>query len=312
MSGNNGLFWWMQTINVLSIVLVLMPTALRSFVEMNSFLSTKHEYTHSIVPFIPAVIIDILTFSDSLPIQTLQLGTITVYFPGVALECILGTIQGILLGADLLHTPIQGNYQTPAVSATALFLYAGMCISAFPIHCLKDFAAFNIQTKAVLATSLQWLDTFCTACVPAIAVLAGLVESGLAEPSSQRFVPLILGVNALLTWFGAFLPNRWITFTLHALVQVLFIVPLVHITNQRTDRLGCNHGLSIMKLGKYTAILGIYCVIAFVAILSIVTEGSFCPLTSIFLISRIAVVEYWAYSKAQAECNCKTKSEKSQ
>lgn len=305
MSVHDRLFWWTQAINVLSVVFILMPTVLRNFVDIDSFLSAKHDYTHSIEPFIPAALLDILTFNDSLPIQTLQLGSTTIYFPGVALECILGTFQGVLLGADLLHTPKRGNYQTPAMSATALFLYAGMCISAFPIHCLKDFAIFNVRSESVVATSLQWADTFCTSCVPSVALLGGLIQSRLAEPSSERFVPLILATNAILTWFGAFLPNRWITFSLHALVQVVFILPLVHITTKRVKRLDCEHGLSIMKLGKYVAILGVYSVIAFVAILSIMAEGSFCPLTRIFLISRIAVVEYWVYSKSQADCNCK-------
>ena len=308
MRGDNRLFWWMQAINVVSILLAILPIFLRNFIDLDSFLSTKHDYIHSIEPFLPAPLLDILTFHDSLPIQTLQLGTTTVYFVGVALECILGTVQGILLGADLLNTPKRGNYQTPSIAATALFLYAGMCISAFPIHCLKDMEVFNIK-RSLLATLLQWLDTLCTSSVPALALLAGLVESGLAEPSSEKFVPLILLINAILTWFGAFLPNRWITFTMHGLVQVVYIVPLVYITDKRTNRLDCKHGLSIMKLGKYAALLGIYAVIAFVAVLSIVSEGNFCPLTSVFLVSRLAAVEYWKFSKLQAECTCKSKLE---
>jgi hypothetical protein len=62
-----------------------------------------------------------------------------------------------------------------------------------------------------------------------------------------------------------------------------------------------------MKFGKYGAILGVYCIAAFVAILSIMTEGSFCPLASIFLVSRIATVYYWAYSKSQTKCHCVNK-----
>lgn len=266
---------------------------------MITFIRSNHSFLHRSLR---------LMFHDSLPMQMLQLGTTTVYFVGVALECILGTVQGILFGANLLKTPKKGNYQTPSIAATALFLYAGMCISAFPIHCLKDIEVFDIK-RSPLATLLQWMDTLCTSSVPALALLEGLVKSGFAEPGSEKCVPLIFLINAILTWFGAFLPNRWLTFTLHRLVQVIYIVPLVYIINKRTTILVCEHGLSIMKLGKYAALWGIYTVIKFVAVLSIVTEGSFCPLTSVFLVSRIVVVEYWSYSKLQAECTCKSKLE---
>lgn len=308
MNTNDPLFRWMQAINVSSLLLLLTPSVLRSFVSIDSFLSRRHEYIHSIEPFIPGNLLDMVSFGDSLPVQTIQLGWVTLYFPGVALECILGTLQGGWLGMNLWNTPRQGNYQTPALPATALFLYAIMCITAFPIHCLKDITVFDIRSHSLVARSLQWADTFCTSSVPPIALLAGLIESGLAEPSSERFVPLILCVNAVLTWFGAFAPNRWITFTLHALFQFIFIIPLVYFTTRRTEQLDCNHGLIIMKRGKYPAILGVYCVAASIAILSIMTEGSFCPLAAIFLVSRIAIVQYWQYCKSQAECDCVNKS----
>lgn len=148
---------------------------------MITFIRSNHSFLHRSLR---------LMFHDSLPIQMLQLGTTTVYFVGVALECILGTVQGILLGANLLKTPKKGNYQTPSIAATALFLYAGMCISAFPIHCLKDIEVFDIK-RSPLATLLQWMDTLCTSSVPALALLEGLVKSGFAEPGSEKCVPLI-------------------------------------------------------------------------------------------------------------------------
>lgn len=304
MSSKSRLFWWMQAINVFSVLFLLAPTLLRSVVNIDDFLSREFAYTHSIEPFIPAALLDLFTIGNSLPVQAIQLGSLTIYFPGVAIECIFGVVQGIWLGMDLLNTPRRGNYQTPSLPATALFLYAGMCLSAFPIHCLKSIAMFDLESQSVVATSLQWLDTWCTSCVPGIALLVGLIECNLAEPSHERFMPLILAVNAFLTWLGAFLPNRWTTFTLHALIQFAFVIPLVHLTNQRTSQLSCPHGFKLMKLGKYVAIATLYCIVAFIAILSITTEGCFCPLASVFVVSRIATVEYWAFSKSQADCNC--------
>ena len=311
MSKIDRLHLWMHLINVFSVFFLLAMTGLKylGLDVDDSFLSRKYEYIHSIEPFIPESLLSLIgTFvGDSLPVQTVKLGSFTLYFPGVAVECILGTLQGILLGMDLLRTPRQGNYQTPALPATALFLYAGMCITAFPIHCLKDIAMFDIRSGSVIATSLQWVDTWCTSCVPPIALLALLVENGLAEPSYERFVPWILLFSAVLTWFGAFLPNRWITFTLHALSQFIFIVPFVYLTTKRSKQLDCTHGLAISKFGKYRTILGVYCVAASIAILSIMTEGSFCPLASVFLVSRIAIVQYWSYSRSQTDCKCANK-----
>lgn len=308
MSGKNDrLMWWMQATNALSVLILLVPTIFSKFLVSESFLSRQYDYIHSIEPFLPYSLLNLLSFGGSLPIQTIRIGSLTMYFPGVAVECILGTIQGILLGMDLLRTPRQGNYQTPMLPATALFLYAGMCTTAFPIHCLKDVSVFDIQSDSVVALSLQWLDTCCTSCVPAIALLTGLIESKLADPSYERFLPLIICINAMLTWCGAFLLNRWITFTLHGLVQVFYILPLVHLTNKRVDQLDCTHGFAWMKYGKYVALFGLNSVLVCMAVASVTMQGNFCPLASVFLVSRIAVVFYWTHCKLQAECYCSDK-----
>lgn len=298
------LFWFMQATNVVSLSLLLTPRTLNRF-GIRTSLSRDDDYLHLIKMFVPDSLLR-MWFSDEMPVQVIRISSIDVFFPGVAIECVLGTLQGIWLGLDLVRLPPQGNYRTPFLPALALFLYAGMCISALPLHCLKGISIFDSASDS--GRFLLWADTLFTASVPPIMLLSGLVESGLAEPNHERFVWLILGLNATFTWIGVLFSSRWIIFGLHVIFQGLFVGPLSYITRKRTMELDCPHGYFFLKLAMYGSILGTYGAFCFASALSTMTQGDFCPLTSMFLASRHGMVQYWAYCKSQARCNCvKTK-----
>jgi len=235
----------------------------------------------------------------------------TVFFPGVAIECILGTLHGVVLGIDLLGTPPRGSLLAPVLPATALFLYAGMCIAAFPLHCLKDVPFFDIETNSVLTNTLFWVDTVCTSATPVVMFLSGLIECDYLPPEGQMLAWWILPINGTLAALGILLPSRWIMLFMHILFQTIFLTPLLIMTSKRVGKLSsCHHGYVYMKLAKLCSILGAYCAFAFASFLSNVTGENFCPLTSVFVGSRIGMTQYWAYCKLQSECYCAEKKSK--
>lgn len=118
------LFWAMQCANVLSLPL-LRPPFLRFLVGLDVYMTTKYDYLYSIKQFVPDLILDI-GFRDALPLHAVIINSTPIFFPGVGIECILGTLQGVVLGFDLLHIPPGGALQVPVLPAAALFLYAGM------------------------------------------------------------------------------------------------------------------------------------------------------------------------------------------
>jgi hypothetical protein len=304
-SNTRTLFWVMQCINVLSLPLLFPPLSVGSFFGTEVIMTSKYDYLYSIKQFVPDLILRI-GFRSPLPLHAVNINAVPIYFPGVAVECILGTLQGLMLGIDLLGTLPNRTLSRPALPAVALLLYAGMCIAAFPLHCLKEIPMFDIESNAALTNVLFWVDTFCTSATPVVMFLSGLFECGYMSLENCRLACwMILPINGTLTALGILLPNRWIMLFMHIFFQTIFLTPLLFMTKVRVDSLrNCRDGFFYMKLAKVCSILFAYCAFAFASFLSYITGDNFCPLTSVFVGSRIGMVQYWAYSKLQSECQC--------
>ena len=179
------LYKCVQTINWLTLPLaVATPWALGLF-GIRVQHSTRYDYFYSIEQFVPKPL-ERIFYPNPLTIQTVPINdTKSLFFPGIALDTLIGTIQTFVVGLDLWKRPPQGRMRTPMIQSSCFLLYACMYISAFPLHCLKDYPLFDISSRSFLTQALFWIDTFSTSCSPPFMLLSGLVEVGWLHESKQ-------------------------------------------------------------------------------------------------------------------------------
>ena len=303
------LYRFIQAINLLSLSLVLTPYTLKNFLGIHVIYSTKYDYFYSLSQFVPRPI-QKLFYPDPIAVQTISINdTKSLFFPGVAMECFIGTMQGLIVGTDLWRRGRKGRMRTPRIHAVCFYGYTVMCISAFPLHCLKDYSLFDISSKSSLTQTLFWLDTFGTSLSPPLMFLAGLIENRsdlVPESQRDRWVWSIVIMNAILTYLGIAYDWPWITMYLHIASQTVFCFPLLFLTWKAVQKYHCRHGFyTYMVLAKVCSFVFAYNGMLFLAaLLSRISGGAFCPLTSAFVGCRIGMMQYWVYCRKESECVC--------
>ena len=314
----------MQCINAVSLCLFLTPPSFRILLGWDVALSTQRDYLETIEPFLPDIVVGIVFPRLPIPIQVLDIttsrsttfgdddhetaSTTRIYFPGVAVDCVLGIVQGLVLGTHLLLRSPSGRLSHPWLPALAVFFFATMCLSALPLHCLRDLALFNNGPQPTLMTHmLCWIDTFSTSSSCILVLFSTLVEHQYLDATTATdYVLLSLNACGTIISLAVAHSNRIIMALMHVglgtliLPLVLFIICKRRCQNTSIQEDGMLYiGVAnlVFFLGGIPLLLATNASTA-----SKWTHGTYCVLTSFFVASRIAVVEYWAFCCAQARC----------
>lgn len=309
-SGNDQrLLRHMQIINLLTLPIFVTPLYFKHVLRLPAvWFSYKYEYYYSFKQFVPDIFL--FGYYAPIPLHALDVGSVTVYFPGLAIDCVVGTIQGVLLGLSLYRRGPRGNMRAPTLPATSLIMFGAMELVALPLHCLKEVPWLDIESGSLLTNLLFWMDTFFTSSTYVAMFLSGLIECRFLPPEKQGLFLWVLPVTGSMTVLGVFLPNRWIECVLHMLFLSAFTTPLLFMTGRRVKRLGCPHGYAYMKSAKLCfVILGYLAWWFFPTLLSKATGGQVDPLTAIFVGCRVGMVQYYAYCMSQGECDCWSKND---
>ena len=307
------LFWIMQAINVLSLGLLVTPLTFHYVLGVSVRISNTDNYVQSIQMFLPTALRDLVFPRQFIPTQIWDIegtqGTLThIYFPGVAVDTTLGMLQGLALGSKLLFQRPSGRLSQPWIPALSLYFFALMCFSALPLHCLRDLGHLDqdLGSPTILGYALNWIDTSATATSVFLAFLSTLVEYKRMDSNSATSYAM-LGINVcftLVAWGVAHGLKTLVAF-MHVGVFMIALPPmLVFMWKQhsreksaRTDGLVYTlvaHGVFIVS-----GLPLVVCALNASAVAEW-TNGMYCSMTSFFVASRIAAVQFWAYCDAQS------------
>mmetsp|Transcript_3020 Transcript_3020/g.7864 ORF Transcript_3020/g.7864 Transcript_3020/m.7864 type:complete len:480 (-) Transcript_3020:1110-2549(-) len=256
----------------------------------------------------------------------------TVYLPGLVLDCLLGVVQGLVLGIDLLFlylhsassrqsrkgAPTTDNRGRPlsVLPSLSLLLFAGMCASALPLHCLRDsplivedgqFGGAREVDPLQLTRSktiLLFADVFCTTVAPTLMFLDFRVRTGWlsigAENLAAAAVPLIKGP---LVWVGVSNRYEWwgpvLVAALHVGPLPLYGTLFYGFLLRECDM--CPHEALWMATSAVSLVAFSFGPALWGTRLAELTGGTFDSLTCMFLGCRIGMVQYWAYVRARDE-----------
>ncbi|KAL7581324.1 hypothetical protein ACA910_006085 [Epithemia clementina (nom. ined.)] len=357
----NILLWLMQGINVLSLGLFFTPWFLRQicwwwFGQTTNVvqLSTEGDddddgdYLESIRLFLPNGLVNMIFPRPTIPLQVLVLnddndddaGAITkIFFPGVAIDCLLGIVQGLVLGTNLLLRSPSGRLSKPWIPAMVLYFFVTMCLSALPLHCLREMGFLgggdgggntsraNINGQILrqpqpnlFGSFLLWVDTFSTANAYILVLFSTLIEHQYLHPTTATsYALLTLNISGTLVAFGVAHSNPFIMAFMHGGIGLLMPPVVLGIllskhwrpkqdsaSNDNND--GDNDGLVYILLAHAVFVVaGLPLLLATNASAAAEwTQGNYCAMTAFFVASRIATVQYWAFCDAQWRCQITT------
>lgn len=288
------------------------------------------EYTATITPFAPDCILNV-AFYEPIPVQYIEFGSHQemwrLNLPALALDCVLGAVQGITLGLNLLvsststsRTNGKNNGRSLLLPAINLFFYAGMCCSAIAVHCIPDVGSVvGWPLSAVPAKCFIWMDMYCTACVPAIMLLDTLAERRLLGMQQVQVVlGCILIFKGVATGVAIELESRWAGFVLHVMSMILYGYPIYALASidalteepkgRVNERTTCLHSVPWLMSATACIVLLSGPAALFAVPLSKMTNRAFDAHAGIFWGCRCGMLQYCAYVKRRASCRQCNKS----
>ena len=325
---SSPLFVLMMATNALSLAVVVPPWTLDGFLaDPVRSVHVEGGYMSTARPFAPEFLRR-LAIDPGSPTQAIDTAlvtggaTIVLHMPGLAMECALGALQGAALGYALMRR----SGSSDALPATIMLLFAGMCVSALPLHCLGgggggvdgvDGALHLVPDPSLSmgpADALLWVDILCTSLVPPLMLLDGLLRSRYLHeelPSlgekivSHRsaVVIAVASINALLV--GVAVVHRltwgpWLAMCLHIISMPFYGAPFILILALDCRRCAwcslCSRSFLLVIASLIPIVFFSAGGVIFRTFLAGASGGAFDMMASVFLGCRIGMVHYWAYA----------------